>query len=306
MNLQRDIFIEEVRKKMEKDKTIYFLSADFGAMALDRLRKEFPKNFIHCGISEQAMLDMATGLALNGNKVIVYAMSPFLSLRALEQIKCGPGLMKLPIIILSVGIGLGYADSGPTHYSNEDLACLRTIIGNSIFTLSSNQQCKVVAKELLSKPQFSYVRLDRDLTDLKTKSFKLSDFKKGYILHGKASKDKILIISHGSTSNLAFQTYRKYDSRYYFIDLFRSKPFPKRISEHLKNNKGIIVIDEQNINGGLASCVFEFLTHQKYHKKIKSINLPEKYIYENGGKEFLLKTFNFTEKNILKVSKSFN
>ena len=32
-----------------------------------------------------------------------------ISLRATEQIKCGPAMMNLPMTILSVGIGLGYA-----------------------------------------------------------------------------------------------------------------------------------------------------------------------------------------------------
>ena len=66
--LQRDIFIEEVVKGLDKDKSIFFLSADFGAAALDNLREKFPNNFLHCGISEQAMLDIASGLALEGKK----------------------------------------------------------------------------------------------------------------------------------------------------------------------------------------------------------------------------------------------
>ena len=103
--LQRDIFINEITKKMTKDKKIYFLSADFGAASLDILREKFPKNFIHCGISEQAMLDIASGLALEKNKVFVYAMAPF-PLRAIEQVKCGPGLMNLPICLISVGMAL--------------------------------------------------------------------------------------------------------------------------------------------------------------------------------------------------------
>ena len=67
---QRDIFINTVLSAMEKDKDIYFLSADFGAPALDKLRQQYPNNFIHCGISEQAMIDVATGLALEGKKVL--------------------------------------------------------------------------------------------------------------------------------------------------------------------------------------------------------------------------------------------
>ena len=49
--LQRDGFIDEIYKALETDKDIYFLSADFGAAALDDLRVRYKDNFIHCGIS---------------------------------------------------------------------------------------------------------------------------------------------------------------------------------------------------------------------------------------------------------------
>ena len=54
-------------QSLSQDKNIFFLSADFGAAALDELREKFPNNFLHFGISEQAMLDIAAGLALEGN-----------------------------------------------------------------------------------------------------------------------------------------------------------------------------------------------------------------------------------------------
>ena len=152
---QRDVFIKEIIKSLESDKSIYFLSADFGAPALDELRERFPNNFLHCGISEQAMLDIASGLALDGKKVFVYAMAPFLSLRSIEQAKCGAGLMNLPICVISVGIGLGYADAGPTHYSTEDFACFRAIVGSSIYTPSDNFITKEIALNIYnSKPDY--------------------------------------------------------------------------------------------------------------------------------------------------------
>ena len=43
--LQRDAFIEEITKKLAEDNSIYFLSADFGAKALDDLRNNYPDNF---------------------------------------------------------------------------------------------------------------------------------------------------------------------------------------------------------------------------------------------------------------------
>ena len=46
MKLQRDIFLGEVYNLLKVDKSIYVLSADFGAAALDAIREEFKDNFI--------------------------------------------------------------------------------------------------------------------------------------------------------------------------------------------------------------------------------------------------------------------
>ena len=173
--LQRDAFIEEVKKRLETDKDIYFLSADFGAAALDSLRETYPDNFIHCGISEQAMIDIATGLALQGKKVSCYAMAPFISLRAIEQIKCGPSMMNLPIAILSVGIGIGYADAGPTHYITEDFACMRSILNLNVYTLADASSAKRLANQVLDNPELCYIRFDRhDQPELPVTNFKFN------------------------------------------------------------------------------------------------------------------------------------
>ena len=48
---QRDCFIKKFYKLAKKNKNIFFLSADFGAPALDAFREKLPKQFIHLGIS---------------------------------------------------------------------------------------------------------------------------------------------------------------------------------------------------------------------------------------------------------------
>ena len=88
------------------------------------------------------------------NKLNALVGLPFLSLRAIEQVKCGPGLMNLPICFISVGIGLGYADSGPTHYSTEDFACFRSIVGSKIFTPADNNSVKEIALDIIKNPSF--------------------------------------------------------------------------------------------------------------------------------------------------------
>ena len=299
--LQRDVFIKEITKRLNVDKEIYFLSADFGAMALDELREKYPENFVHCGISEQAMLDVATGLALDKKKVFVYAMAPFLSLRAIEQIKCGPALMNLPISIIATGIGLGYADAGPTHYSTEDLACLRSISGNTIITPSDNPTVKLVVDNLLNKPEFAYIRLDRDALPDVHQDLSMEDYKKGYKIIGQATKDNVCLVSHGRMLHKCLELKNKHNN-VFCLDLFKSKPISENLISILGNCKKIVCVDEQMPAGNLASMVFELFAKTSFNPVIKNISLPEKYIFENGGREYLLDKFGLSlgdiEKNI--------
>ena len=301
--LQRDVLIKEVTKKLNQDKNIYFLSADFGAAALDELRESFPDNFLHCGISEQAMLDIASGLALEGNKVFVYAMAPFLSLRSLEQTKCGAGLMNLPICLISVGIGLGYADAGPTHYSTEDFACIRAIVGSSIYTPADAPSTKLIAQEILKATKFSYIRLDRDVLPDISPQTTLNDYKKGFKIIGEINENKIALISHGRIFHRCLEICNKEPNKFFCVDIFRSKPFPEDLPKKISPCKGIVVVDEQSPSGNLSSCVFEGFSSQNYFPKIVSQSLPERYVFENGGREYLLNKFGLSYSDIIRSAK---
>ena len=301
--LQRDAFIVEITKRLNKDKNIYFLSADFGAAALDELREKFPDNFIHCGISEQAMLDVASGLALEGKKVFVYAMAPFLSLRAIEQTKCGAGLMNLPICIISVGVGLGYADAGPTHYSTEDFACFRAIVGSSIYTPADVATTKLIVNDMLDNPKFSYIRLDRNVLPDISPEINSNDYQKGFKVYGKEDKKKIAFISHGKMLHSCLELYTKDKENFICVDIFRSKPFPKELPKEISLCKGIVVVDEQSPSGNLSSCIFEGFSAQNHFPKIVSKSLPEKYVFENGGRSYLLKRFGLSNEDIISATK---
>jgi len=300
MMLQRDAFIEEINERLKTDKDIYFLSADFGAAALDELREKYPENFIHCGISEQAMIDIATGLALEGKKVFCYAMAPFISLRAIEQIKCGPSMMDLPICIMSVGIGIGYADAGPTHYITEDFACLRSIMNVNIYTTADSETSRRLAKKLLDKPEFCYVRLDRheqpelDVTNFKTD---LQYRAMGDIVN----QDKVVVIGSGKMAHVVKQAYDEQPNRIFGVDLIQSKPFPKTLLNAIDVSAGVIVIDEQTPSGSLGAAVMEAMSDSDILKKVKQITIPEMYIFENGGREYLLNKLGLNKDNILKT-----
>jgi len=304
--LQRDGFIDEIYKALKTDKDIYFLSADFGAAALDDLRVRYKDNFIHCGISEQNMIDVAVGLALEGKKVFCYAMAPFISLRALEQIKTGPGIMNLPITLISVGVGIGYADSGPTHYVTEEFACLRSIIGANVYTAADTSSARKLAKDLLANPKFAYVRLDRHaLPEIENaqdhNSFRII----GEVSKDKSAIQKIALISHGKMVHICAEVVKQNPNQFFAIDLIQAKPFPKDLIELLSNTKKMIACDEQTPAGSLGSAVFEAFSDVNLFPKIINVTLPEKYFFDNIGRDGIYKTNGLTAENIIKQSERF-
>jgi len=299
MKAQRDIFLEEIYNKLKTNKDIYVMSADFGAPALDSIRRDFEENFIHCGISEQAMFDIGTGLSLEGKSVFTYAMAPFISLRTIEQLKCGPAMMNLPMNIISVGIGLGYADAGPTHYSTEDFACLRAISGTKIYTASDNFITSQIAKETINKNNLNYIRLDRHPTDDIDFDKNQFNFENGFRIIGEYSDKKVAIISHGRILHNCLMTLKKNYDKCFLVDIFCSKPISNNLIEKLKDVKKILVVDEQTPNGNLTSAIQEKLSENKIFNYIQNLSLPESYIFQNGGRDYLLKSYNLDDKSIL-------
>jgi transketolase len=297
---QRDEFIKEIYYAAKKNKKIYFLSADFGAPALDNFRLKLKNQFLHLGICEQNMVDFGCGLALEGNKVYIYAMAPFLALRCLEQHKTATCLMNANVCSIVTGIGLSYANSGPTHYSTEDFACLRSLPNCYIFTASDPGSAKLIAKETLKINKPIFVRLDRKSGSDFSKKINSNDIKKGYRFIKKNLTSKILVISQGSILERvikACENTLKLRSTVDIIDLIKAKPFPKLLIKKFKNYSSIITVDEQTSEGSLGSLIRENCLD---NVKFKSLSLPDQFIFENIGRDKLLDKHGLSIRNIKK------
>jgi transketolase len=298
---QRDEFIKVIYEAAKKNKKIYFLSADFGAPALDDFRHYLKEQFLHLGICEQNMIDFACGMALEGAKVYAYAMAPFLSLRCLEQHKTATCLMNANVCSIVTGIGLSYANSGPTHYSTEDFACLRSLSNCTIYTASDPEAAKLIAKKTLKLKTPVFVRLDRKASNNLSKKLNMDDIKNGFRYLKKALKPKLAIISHGTIIERALVAVKNIERKHFssidVIDLIQSKPFPTKLKNILKKYPEIMTIDEQTSEGSLGSLLKENVCHEA---NIKSLSLPDKFIFENSGREKLLDSNGLSIKNISK------
>lgn len=295
---QRDEVIKIIYNAAKKNKKIFFLSADFGAPALDNFRFKLKNQFVHLGICEQNMIDFANGMALEGAKVYVYAMAPFLSARCYEQHKTATCLMNTNICSIVTGIGLSYANSGPTHYSTEDFACLRALSNAMIFTASDPAVAKEIAKKTLKINKPTFIRLDRKSNNNFNPKVSSKEIDNGFRFLKRNQNAKLAIISHGTIIERAVKAYSRLDkkisSKINIIDMIQSKPFPRSLKSHLNTYEEILTIDEQTNVGSLGS-----LLKENTDKKVSVLALPDEFIFENLGRENLLDKNNLSVENII-------
>ncbi len=98
-----------------------------GSTKVSEVRKVFPDRVINVGIAEQDLVGVGAGLANGGRIPFVCAASPFLTGRALEQIKVDVAYSRANVKLVGVSTGVAYGELGPTHHSIEDLAWTRAI-----------------------------------------------------------------------------------------------------------------------------------------------------------------------------------
>jgi transketolase len=285
---QRDAFWNRIYDLAKGDKDLVIITADMGAPALDKIRRDISSQFINVGIAEQNAITIAAGLALSGKKVFTYAIAPFITLRCLEQIRVECAMMKLPITIVGVGGGFGYEDSGPTHHLTEDIAVMRSMPHITINSITDSVMAAVFAEMSCKMQTTNYVRLDRqvfpNIYDDK------ADFSKGIAVL-RESKD-FYIISTGSMTHTAMEITHKLKEKKInvgVIDIYTLPINKDLFVETVKGAKRLVTMEEHFLPGGFGSAVCEVLNDNNLLIPVKRIGLPieQGYCYKYGGREII-------------------
>ena len=102
----RKVVLDMVYELAKKDKRIFFIGSDLGAGTLDNFKQEMPDRFFMEGVSEQNIVGMAAGLALQGKVVYVNTIATFITRRCFEQnvLDLAISFLKLSILFNRMGI----------------------------------------------------------------------------------------------------------------------------------------------------------------------------------------------------------
>ena len=283
---QRDAFLSKLYDIAKVDRNIVFVSADMGAPALDKIRRDLASQYVGVGIAEQQAIVLASGLALGGKKVFAYAIAPFITLRCYEQIRIELAGMNIPVTLVGVGAGFSYDDSGPTHHAVEDLSIMRILPNLRVHTITDSIMAAAFAELSCEINYPNYVRLDREtLPSIYSKG---DDFSSG-IAELKEGKELCLV----ATGNMVHRALdvadelAKHSIDVGVLDVYTLPINDTVFLKSINNIQKIVTLEEQTLRGGFGSAIIEALTDNDRLIPVKRFGLDFKsaYCYKYGGRK---------------------
>jgi transketolase len=305
--VMRDVLIERIYNKMFSYDNIFFVSADFGSPALDRLREDFSDRFVNVGIAEQNLINISTGLALEGYTVYAYAIAPFLTMRAYEQIRNLSLLSQIKEVnvnLIGVGIGLSYDVTGPTHHCLEDACIMRVLPNLEVFSPSDHIITERFVDYSLQVKKPKYIRLDGKAQPMIYNDDYRVSIEEGFC-ELKEGKD-VGIVSTGYMTHKALkiaEELMKDNISAGVVDIFLLKPVQENmLYKKLRKYKHIVTMEEAFIDkGGMDSIVMNVLSNNKSPIGITKFGFGDKYVFAVGNREYLHKVNGLDVKNIQKI-----
>jgi transketolase len=298
----REAFAETLIELANVDARIVAVCNDsVGSSNLGQFQKLFPDRLINVGIAEQDMVGVSAGLAIGGFIPFVCAAAPFLTGRALEQIKVDAAYNALPIVLCGMSPGMAYGELGPTHHSIEDLSWLRAIDGLAIVVPADPAQTRAVVRWAANFGAPSYLRIGRTKApSVTTDDSKAFAFGEGNVLRQGSS---LTIVATGILVSRALEAAgalaeQGIEAR--VINISTIKPLDEAaIIAAARETGAIITAEEATTEGGLGAAVAEVVVR---HAPVPMRILGVKGFAPTGSASYLLEHFGLSRDGIVSAA----
>ena len=304
----RDAFLAALTSLAEKDKDVVLLTGDLGYGVFEEFESRFPGQYFNVGVAEQNMTGVASGLSLEGKKVVTYSIGNFPTLRCLEQIRNDACYHDANITIVASGGGFSYGSLGMSHHATEDLAILRALPNISVIAPCTANEAGQAITAMIHDGGVGYLRLDKTAAkDNNTDSL----FSIGKAIRHKEGSDLTLIAIGGILDdvNIAAFELQKLGINARVVGMHSIKPIDTdEILDAAKNTGGIVTVEEHNKDGGLGSAISEVcMDFGVMPKKFLRIGLDNMYSSIVGSQQYLRSRYEMDSEAIVnKVKKMFN
>ena len=299
----RKAFAEELLTLAREDERVVAVCNDsVGSSNLVGFREEFPERLINVGIAEQDLVGVGAGLANGGLLPFVSAAAPFLTGRALEQIKADAAYSNVHVVLCGQSPGMAYGELGPTHHSIEDLSWTRAIANLPVLVPADPAQTRAAVRWAAEYPGPSYLRIPRFKVPAVTPEDAALEFGRALQL---TDGDDVTVIAIGTMVSRALQAAERLRADGVGLRVL-NMPFVDPIDEAAvlaaaAETRGIITAEEATVSGGLGAAVASLVVeHEPVPMRILGVRGE---FAPTGSTAFLLEYFGLTSDAIVEAAR---
>ncbi|MBF0368835.1 MAG: transketolase [Magnetococcales bacterium] len=293
----RKTCLNAVHTLAKQDPRVLFIGSDLGAGTLDAFKAEFPERFFMEGVSEQNVIGMAAGLAMEGFIPYVNTIATFLTRRCYEQVAIDLCLHNLPVRLIGNGGGLVYAPLGPTHIAIEDMALMRALPNMTVLAPADAHEMARLMTQTLDWPGPIYIRLAKGNDPIVSRPEDPCVIGQGTLLR---QWGQVALMACGVMVHRALQVadiLAEEGIVCSVLNLHTVKPLDKTAVLFLTAQaKMVVTLEEHSRIGGLGSAVTDAINHgmRANHPPILRFALPDAFTETYGSQNAQLQALDLT------------
>ncbi|MDP7034950.1 MAG: transketolase C-terminal domain-containing protein [Planctomycetota bacterium] len=284
----RNAFAREIEDLAALDERVVLLSGDIGNRIFNSFKERFPDRFYNCGIAEANMMSVAAGLAMCNLRPVAYTITPFITVRCLEQIRLDVCYHQAPVTIVGVGAGFSYASLGATHHSCEDIAYMRLLPNMSVLCPGDPFEVRGALRSILAQDGPAYLRIGKKGEPTIHASIPDIEIGRAIVM---AEGETVCILSTGNLLPIAIEAGQNLSASGIstrVCSVHTVKPLDEALLEEVFGSFRIVVTLEEHLAiGGLGGSVAEWVSGRPWPAaRLLRIGAPVDFIHEAGCQSY--------------------
>lgn len=287
----RSVIGETLAAEGETRDNLWVLTPDIGATLVE-FRDRFPDRFVDVGLAEQVCVGIAAGLAYDGNIPVVSGMLPFLSMRALEQVRTDVCYPNLPVKIIGTHGGL-VGNGGSTHYAVEDLSLMSSLTNMTVTSIGDPVMVGEVLRQSMEMDGPIYIRLAVGKKDKVLYQPGEHEIRIGKGIVAREGTD-VTLFTHGTTVAQALDAAEELAAEGVstrVVDMWTLKPIDQELvlQSAEKTDGRFVVLEDHLTYGGLATRIADVIADNGVHlNSFERLGIPQ--VYAGFGEDEELRT----------------
>jgi len=308
----RDGFGEGLVLAGEENQNVVVLTADLGeSTRSSSFKEEFPDRYFDVGVAEQALVTVASGMAVYGKIPFITSFAIFSPGRNWELIRTTIALNNVPVKIIGSHSGLNPGADGSSHQALEDMALMRVMPKMIVIAPCDAIETKKAVVEAAGNGKPVYIRFAREISPVFTTEDSPFKIGRAEVLWGPSTSSGrhgdplVAIVACGPLVYEALKAARDLEKNKIESEVLNChtiKPIDELAIIHAAKISGAVVtVEEHQIAGGLGGAVSEVLA-KNFPVPMEFVGLQDSF-GESGKADELLQKHQMLKEGIISAVK---